>query len=233
MTSAAMRGDEPPQGSGEPGTRPGAEPDGGSAADAAKDQAPDVGQSAKESGKQVASTAADEAKNVTAEARRQAKDLTREVGNQAQHQVDIGKDKAVIGLHSVSDELRAMAGQGGYSGPVKDLANEAADKVTDLATWLENRDPSTLLEELRSLARRKPGTFLLGAAAAGLVAGRLTRGVVQANKDDTESTTHGGHATSYGDGSIPIADITGAETRLTTGKPETAPNGYESAGRPL
>jgi hypothetical protein len=253
MTSAAMRGYEPPQGGGEVSTGPAAEPDIGSAPDVTTDQAAHVVRSAKESGRQVASTAADEAKNITAEAGRQAKDLTQEVGNQAQQQAAIGKDKAANGLRSVSDELRAMARQGGQSGPVTDLAHEAADKVTDLATWLENRDPGTLLEEVRDLARRKPGTFLLGAAAAGVVAGRLTRGVVQASKDGSESTTavgdrvegpdgggtepsttaaNGGHATPYGDESTPIADITAAETQLTAREPE-APNGHESAGRPL
>jgi hypothetical protein len=43
-----------------------------------------------------------------------------------------------------------------------------------------------VLEEVRSFARRRPGTFLLAAAAAGLVAGRLTRGAVD-DKRDTSS----------------------------------------------
>jgi hypothetical protein len=42
---------------------------------------------------------------------------------------------------------------------------------------LQNREPADLLEEVRSYARRKPGTFLLGAALAGVVAGRLTSGI--------------------------------------------------------
>ena len=81
MTSAAMRGDQPSQGSVELGTVPATEPDSVSAANVAKDRATHVGRSAQVSGKQVAGAAADEAKNVTAEARRQARDLTQEVGN--------------------------------------------------------------------------------------------------------------------------------------------------------
>ena len=258
MTSAPMGGYQPPEGNGGLGTGPTVETDTRSTTDVAKDQAAQVGQSAKESGKQVASTAADEAKNVTAEARKQAKDLTQEVGNQAQLQAAIGKDKAAGSLHSLGEELRSMARNSDQSGPVTDLTHEAADKVTDLATWIEQRDPGTLLEEVRSLARRKPGTFLLGAAAAGIVAGRLTRGAVQAGKDDTRMddtkgtsggadtaatngswTTSGaegtnGHlATSYAEQPTPIADVAAAETRLSAGEPQSAADGHEPAGRPL
>jgi hypothetical protein len=240
MTSAPMGGYEPPRVYGEPDTGPALEPDSSSKTDVAKDQAAQVGQSAKESGQQVASKAADEAKNVTAEARRHAKDLTKEASSQAQQQAAIGKDKAASSLHSLGDELRSMATQGGQSGPVTDLAHEAAAKVTDLASWLEQRDPGALLEEVRSLARRKPGTFLLGAAAAGILAGRLTRGVVQANKDDSSDsssstdsvgslTTNSGDGTSYGVESTPIADSTAADTIFLS---EPA-DGYVPAGRPL
>jgi hypothetical protein len=84
-----------------------------------------------------------------------------------------------------------MAQQGGQSGPATDLAHQAADKVTDLAAWLEHRDPGSLLEEVRTYARRKPGTFLLGAAAAGVLAGRLTRGAVQVSKEGADASGDG------------------------------------------
>ena len=54
------------------------------------------------------------------------------------------------------------------------------------------------LDEVRSFARRRPGTFLLAAAAAGLVAGRLTRGAVD-EKRDTSSGGSNGSAGSYGE----------------------------------
>ena len=37
------------------------------------------------------------------------------------------------------------------------------------------------------MARRRPGAFLLGAVAAGVVAGRLTRGAVDAARSDDDS----------------------------------------------
>jgi len=256
MTSTPIGGYEPPQDRGDlhtPVADPelgvadpalgGADPELGSVTHAPSDQ-PDQpaspSQSAKESGKQVASTAAQEASNVAAETRQQAKNLGHEFSNQAQQQAALQKDKAASGLHSLGGELRSMAQQGGQSGPVTELAHQAADKVTDLAYWLERRDPGSLVEEVRTYARRKPGTFLLGAAVAGIVAGRLTRGAVQASQDDTgdatydrptvtngsaglRSTTTEPGATWAADDATPIGDRTAAETA----------NVYETAGRSL
>jgi hypothetical protein len=108
------------------------------------------------------------------------------VGQQAHEQSRAQKDKAASGLRSLGAELQSMAnGQGGQSGLATDLAQQASAKVQDLAGWLDQREPGELLEEVRALARRKPGTFLLGALAAGVVAGRLTRGAVDATRSDT------------------------------------------------
>ena len=54
-----------------------------------------------------------------------------------------------------------------------------------MASWLENRDPGSLLDEVKSFARQRPGTFLLAAAGAGLLAGRLGRSL-QAGAPDTQ-----------------------------------------------
>lgn len=158
-----------------------------SATDAAKEQAAQVGQTAKKSGLQVAGTAAEQGKNVLEEGRTQARNLTREVSSQVTEQTSAQKDKAATGLRSLSDELRGMAnGQGAPSGVAGDLVHQASAKAGELAEWLEQRDPGTLLEEVRGLARRRPGTFLLGALAAGVVAGRLARGAVDASGDQDE-----------------------------------------------
>ncbi|TLM80215.1 hypothetical protein FDW83_19020, partial [Pseudarthrobacter sp. NamE2] len=46
-----------------------------------------------------------------------------------------------------------------------------------VASWLENKQPGDLLNEVQRFARNRPGTFLLLAAGAGVLAGRLTRGL--------------------------------------------------------
>src|SRR6185437_12116734 len=77
-----------------------------------------------------------------------------------------------------------------------DLLHQGAGMVENLASKLQNREPAELLDEVRSFARRKPGLFLLGAAAAGVLAGRLTRGVTAAHSDSGSSGTAGYRAPS-------------------------------------
>jgi hypothetical protein len=59
--------------------------------------------------------------------------------------------------------------------------------VENFAGKLQSREPAELLDEVRRFARRKPGMFLLGAAAAGVLAGRLTSGVKAAHSDSGPS----------------------------------------------
>ncbi|GAB3349270.1 hypothetical protein [Modestobacter lapidis] len=163
-----------------------------STSDVAKDQASNVASGAAQAGGQVASTAADQAKQVTQETKRQAQDMVAQGRQQLQEQARTGQQKAGQGLNEIAQQLRTMV-QGGEtpSGPAADLVAQAGDKVEQLATWISDREPGDLVTELRTFARRKPGVFLLGAAVAGVVAGRLTTGAVAAHKDEGSSGSAG------------------------------------------
>jgi len=179
-----------------------------STTDAAKDEAANVGQSAKEATGQVASTASEQAKQVVGETKRQAQGLINQAGGQVSEQASAQKEKAVGGLRSFADELRSMAeGNGAQGGMTGDLARQAAGKAQEFAGWLDQRDPGNLIEEIRQLARRKPGTFLIGAALAGIAAGRLTRGAVAANgSSDSSQRTGMGAGTGMPATGTPIGD---------------------------
>jgi hypothetical protein len=73
------------------------------------------------------------------------------------------------------------------------FAHEAAGRLHGAASWLEHRQPADLLDEVRNFARRRPGTFLLGAAVAGIAAGRLTRGL--ADNDNRQPAAGDGTVT--------------------------------------
>ena len=77
-----------------------------------------------------------------------------------------------------------MARNSEQDGVATDLARQAADKARTAAGWLADRDPGSLLDEVRSFARRKPGTYLAIALGAGVLAGRLTRGLTAPTDDD-------------------------------------------------
>jgi hypothetical protein len=177
--------------SGHPPAFPAENPTDPSRPQVARDEAGAVGQTAADAGRQVVETAADQAGQVAEEARRQVGDLFDQAREQAVEQARSGQHKASERLHSLASELQQMAEGGDGSGPASDLAKQAAERVEDAARWLDNREPGDLVEEFRGLARRRPGAFLLGAAAAGLLVGRLTRGAIDANRDTGSGAPRG------------------------------------------
>ena len=134
-------------------------------------------------GQRVAETASDQATRVSREARVQARDLLGQAREQITDQARATQKNAAEGLRSLAGELNEMSEGGDRQGTASELAAAAADRLGGLADWLGRREPGELVEEVRRLARRHPGAFLFGAAAAGVVAGRLTRGTVDAKRD--------------------------------------------------
>ncbi len=179
--------------------------------DVAAEEARNVGQTAAQAGSQVASTAADQAKEVAHETQRQAQDLLKQGQSQLKDQAVAQQQKAATGLSSLAGELRGLADgtSQGAPGPARDLLQQASGYLEGFADKLQNREPAQLLDEVRSLARRRPGMFLLGAAAAGIVAGRLTSGVRAAHADSGTSGTAGGYpTTNYVDPTPTYSDTT-------------------------
>lgn len=70
-----------------------------------------------------------------------------------------------------------MASKSDQDGLATGLAQQASRQVGTIAHWVSEREPGSLVTELKSFARNKPGTFMAAAAGIGLVAGRMTRGV--------------------------------------------------------
>ncbi|WP_432899863.1 hypothetical protein ACQP1S_25030 [Micromonospora matsumotoense] len=142
-----------------------------------REQAHQVGTDAAHAGGAVAQTAREQGHEVVGEARRQVRNLYGEARDQLTAQGGEQQRKAAGGLRSLAEEMRAMAQHGGQGGPVTELAHQAADRVHGVAGWLEEREPGDLLNEVKTYARRNPGTFLVGAALLGVVAGRLAKGL--------------------------------------------------------
>ncbi|RLP82640.1 hypothetical protein EAD89_28185 [Micromonospora sp. BL4] len=148
-----------------------------------REQARQVGSEAAHAGGAVAQTAKEQGTEVGREAARQARNLYGEARTQLASQTGEQQRRAAGGLRSLADEMRSMAEQGGQAGPVSELARQAADRVHGVAGWLEEREPGDLIAEARDYARRNPGTFLVGAAVLGVLAGRLTRSISAAGDD--------------------------------------------------
>lgn len=165
---------------------------GQSTTSAAKDEAKDVGRQGADAAKGVAQTAGAEAKNVANEAGTQAKNLVGELGSGLKSQAGSQQQRVTEGLRSLTDELKSMADKS-EGGTAQQLVQQVAQRADSAASWLEGRDPGSLLDEVTGFARRRPGAFLLIAAGAGLLAGRLTRGMT-GGSGSSGSPTSGGPA---------------------------------------
>lgn len=148
-------------------------------------EASTVASSAAEAGKDVAGVAKEEAGTVAREAKSQAKDLFRQTQDELRDQAAHQQERVAGGLRSLGDELEQMAGAstGGTAG---DVARQLAERSRSVAGWLDERDPGSLLSEVKSYARRNPGTFIAAAALAGVLTGRLTRALVSGGDEETQ-----------------------------------------------
>lgn len=148
-----------------------------SRSEAAREGALDTAQQASDSARAVAQTAKTEAAGAAAEARSEGARLLSEARSQLGGQAASQQQSAASGLRAFSDQLHAMSRASDQPGVATDLVRQAAEQSAAAAAWLDRGDPASLLDDVAAFARRRPGTFLLLAAGAGVLTGRLTRGL--------------------------------------------------------
>jgi len=188
------------EGAYEPSTTGGAP----STTDVAKGQAGAVAGTASDAGKHVAGVAGEQAGQVASEASQQVKDLVHQTRGELTEQAATQQKRVAGGLRSLGEELHSMAQNSEQQGPATDLVKQAAERTSTVASWLEDREPSSVVEEVTRFARQRPGAFLAIAAGAGLLVGRLGRGLKAANDDDSNSgDSSGGNSSARGPGSAP------------------------------
>ncbi len=196
---------------------------GTSTTETAKEQVSQVGQEAADAAKGVSSTAVQEAKAVTADAAQQARELVTQAKTQAEGQVVTQRDRIVEAVRSLSAEFSQLADNSGQSGMATQFARQAADRTGQLATYLEQRQPSDLLEEARGVARQRPAAFLTGAGIAGFIAGRIVRGAASGSQQSGQSQPV----------VVPVTDV--EPSVLTTVEADEVPvrTGYDPLTDPL
>lgn len=150
----------------------------------AREQAQQAASTAADEGKRVADVAKDEARSVAGDAQQQARNLVDEAKSQIDQQSRSQLDSLLTTLQGFADDLGKMTrGEQPANGLAQDLVTQVGDHARTLSDNLQGREPSEILDQARDFARRRPGTFLLGALAAGVVAGRLARGAKDAHSD--------------------------------------------------
>jgi ElaB/YqjD/DUF883 family membrane-anchored ribosome-binding protein len=151
--------------------------DTGSDAGGVKERVTEAASQLGDAGRDAAHEAKDRAGDIAHEAADRTRglaDRTRsELGSQAASQ----QQHLASGLRSLGDELGQMAGRSDSSGFASELVQRTGDATGRAAQWIEDREPGDILREVEDFARRRPGTFIAIAAGAGLVVGRLLRGM--------------------------------------------------------
>ena len=116
----------------------------------------------------VAESIKGESKNVAQTAQEEARTALHRVQSDVRERADAEATKFAGTLHDTSRQLRSMADstdeQQGFAAT---LAREGASAAERLANRLDVGGLDGVMADIRSWARRSPGTFLMGAAAAG------------------------------------------------------------------
>lgn len=175
----------------------------------ARDEAMKVGHEAAQAGGQVARQAAGQGKQVVTESRQQARNLMGEASAQLREQAGTQQKRAAEGLRALGTELQSMASKSEQDGMAGQVVRRASDAAQQAAGWLEGQEPGALVDEVRDYARRHPGAFLAGAAVAGLLVGRLTRGLTATGDGGLQGGEH--EQGQAGVPGAPAADTTGSQ----------------------
>jgi hypothetical protein len=151
-----------------------------------------AGTASEEAGR-VAGVAKGQAQQVASEIGTQARDLVGELKTQVRDQSAIQRDRLADNLRQFGDDLDGMRHSSSSSGLAADLTGMLAGKAREVSTFLSDHEPGDLIEEVRQFARQRPGAFLLGAAVAGVIAGRLTRGAAASSASASAAGSSGRH----------------------------------------
>jgi hypothetical protein len=151
-------------------------PGAGSTGETTTDQAREVVAAARGGAAETLSEAKGQAGEVLHEAKAQARTVVEDAKREVHAQASQQTERAAEGLRSLAGQVRALAeGRASEAGIAGDYARRLGERVSEVADRMERGGLDGVLGDVRRFARRRPGTFLVGAAAVGFAAGRLLR----------------------------------------------------------
>ncbi len=125
---------------------------------------------------ETAGEAIQQTKEVARDAKQHVVALLEQTREELQEQTDHRTQQMSESLRTLSAQLRSLReGRPEEAGPLHHYLIDAEQKVSMWAGRLESGGPQLVLQDVRSFARRKPGSFLVAAIGAGFVVGRLAR----------------------------------------------------------
>lgn len=145
-------------------------------AGAAAGEARDVASTAVEQAREVAGVATEQAASVASQAVDQARTVVGGATDEVREQLEQRLRDLAGAARDTAGELQALCeGRPDDAGRSRDLARQASGHLERMADRAEELGVQGVVEEVGDFARRRPLVFLAGAAAAGVVVGRLAK----------------------------------------------------------
>jgi hypothetical protein len=151
-----------------------------------RDAAADVARTTRDAAAEVARTAKEETRQVAHTAADEAQEVGRGVRQRLREEVDRQHRQVTDRVGAFAEELYTMARERPDT-PAGELVGILATRSRSFAEYLDRHGPERVLHELQDFARRRPGTFIVSAVAAGFVIGRLGKGLWQNPPEDRRS----------------------------------------------
>jgi hypothetical protein len=115
-------------------------------------------------------------KSTASRVRGRAANLKQRVKQDGKEKIESGKRAAADQIADIADAIDVAGAQLDQSQPtLANYASQLADGVGGLATRLREDSIEDIYREVRQLATRHPGMFLLGSAALGVVIARFMK----------------------------------------------------------
>ncbi len=112
---------------------------------------------------------------VREKAKSAASDLGHRAADRVEEQIESRKHRASEQLGGVAKALRSAGQQMPADNEMATYITKAATQVDHLASFLDNKDLTELVDNASDLARRQPAMFVGGAFALGVLGGRFLR----------------------------------------------------------
>jgi hypothetical protein len=183
----------------------------------------------------MAETATDvreQAQEKAQQAQEKAQQAASKATDQARTQIDQRSTQAGERVASTADDIRSIGQQlreQGKDQPAK-LADQAAQHVERVGSWLRDSDSDRLLSDIEDFGRRQPWAFALGGLALGVAASRfLKASSTQRYNQRQQSLGYGsngvgnGHSPSFGSPASYGRETTSIDAGSATGVPTTSP----------
>ncbi|MEU4443334.1 hypothetical protein AB0K14_13835 [Actinosynnema sp. NPDC050801] len=147
----------------------------GAVRETAEQEGTAVAQHARQAAGEVRATAREQVGQVAHEAKGQAKHVAHDMRERVATEAEEQARRVSRQIDRIADELGTMADGSGPDSLTAGALRQVSDASRQAARYLDERGARGLLDSAQDFARRKPGTFLIGAAVAGFLVARAAK----------------------------------------------------------